>query len=255
MTILPLTYLGGVEWFAHLAGGDCIVDVGENWVKQTARNRAEILTAGGVAALTVPVHGGNAHGGNSGAQIRIRDVRIDNSKRWQHTHWVSMVSAYRNSPFFDHYEERFAPVYGAAKRFDFLVDLNLELLDIVTAALRLGGGTEGSGRSFRLSEGYVAASPGDLDLRGKKSLRRPGANPNPNPPPNPSPGSGPTASGPPPQNFYFREYIQVFADRMPFIPGLSIVDLLFCEGPSARELLRSGKSRQAREPLRPTGRQ
>ncbi len=54
MTILPLTYLGGVEWFARLAQDDCVIDVGENWVKQTARNRAEIMTANGVAALTVP---------------------------------------------------------------------------------------------------------------------------------------------------------------------------------------------------------
>jgi hypothetical protein len=205
-------------------GGDCVIDLGENWVKQTARNRAEILTAGGVAALTVPVHGGNAHGGNSGAKIRIEDVRIDNSKRWQHIHWVSMVSAYRNSPFFDHYEERFAPVYAAAKRFDFLIDLNLELLDIVLAALGFGGGSEGLGSPFRLSGEYVAASPGDLDLRGKKSLRRPGT---------------------PEHGFHLREYTQVFADRMHFTPGLSIVDLLFCEGPSARKLLQTPKLLQA----------
>ncbi len=213
MTILPLTYLGGVEWFTHfaaacdpcVAGCDCVIDMGENWVKQTSRNRAEVLTVNGPAMLTVPVH-------SYGEKIRTRDVRVDNSKRWQHVHWLSMVSAYRNSPFFDHYEHRFAPVYE--KRFDFLVDLNLELLGIITSTLwpELPTG------AVRISEHYVAASPGDVDLRGKKALRRP--------------ESADIAAT------YFRPYTQVFSDRMPFIPGLSIADMLFCEGPSTRELLR-----------------
>ena len=228
MTVLPVTYLGSVDWFARLAGGDCVVDVGENWVKQTARNRAEIMTAGGGAALTVPVHGGNAHGGNSGAKIPVKDVRIDNTKRWQHTHWQSIVSAYRNSPFFDHYEERFAPFYE--KKFDFLVDLNLELLDTLTSVLKLPGGV------VRISRDWVAAEPCDLDLRGKKALRRvvdstcaATCNPAHNPAHNPTCGQI--------ENRAAAEYTQVFSDRMPFTPGLSIVDLLFCEGPSARELL------------------
>jgi hypothetical protein len=210
MTILPLTYLGGVEWFARLAassassvaaGADagvpcrCVIDVGENWVKQTSRNRAEILTANGVAALTVPVHG-------YGQKIRTKDVRIDNSKRWQHTHWTSIVSAYRGSPYFDHYEERFAPVYE--RRFEFLTDLNLELLGIVTNALGMDAA------SIRISEDYIVAAAEDVDLRGKKALRRDGA-----------------------QGVSFRGYTQVFYDRVPFVPGLSIVDLLFCEGTSS----------------------
>ncbi len=198
MTILPVTYLGGVEWFSRLLGGGCVVDVGENWVKQTARNRAEILTANGVAALTVPVHGG-------GAKIATRDVRIDNSRRWQHVHWMSIVSAYRAAPFFDHYEERFAGVYG--RRFEFLVDLDLELTGVLAPLFGVDSG------ALEVSRDYVVAAPGDVDLRGKKALRR-----------------GDVAAG-------FQEYIQVFYDRGPFVPGLSAIDLLFCEGPAAREYL------------------
>jgi hypothetical protein len=215
MTILPITYLGGVEWFSRLVsgGGDSpvMIDTGENWVKQTSRNRAEILTANGVASLTVPVHG-------YGAKIPAREVRIDNSKRWQHVHWTSIVSAYAASPFFDHYGERFAPIYE--RRFDWLVDLDLELLDVLTGALKLKG-------AFEISENYIVARPGDLDLRGKKALRRhgPGISVS---------GASMIPSGGQP---LFKEYIQVFSDRIPFIPGLSIIDLLFCEGPSAREFL------------------
>ncbi len=205
MTILPLTYLGSTEWFAHLLAGDCVIDIGENWVKQTARNRCEILTSVGPAALTVPVHG-------YGAKTAVKDLRIDNSKRWQHQHWMSIVSAYRNSPFFDHYEGLFAPFYE--KRFDYLTDMNLGLLDILTGVLEAEG-------IVNISENYVAATPGDLDLRGKKALRR-------------DHSSLIT-------DHLSLNYTQVFSDRTDFVSGLSIVDLLFCE--SGRFALRMLTSR------------
>ncbi len=208
MTILPVTYLGGVEWWARLAGGGCVIDTGENWVKQTARNRAEILTAGGVAALTVPVHG-------YGAKIATRDVRIDNSRRWQHVHWMSIVSAYRAAPFFEHYQERFAGIYG--RRFEFLVDLDFELLEILAPLFGVDFGV------VEVSRDYVVAEAGDVDLRGKKALRR-----------------GGSVAEADPDRPVPKEYIQVFYDRGPFVPGLSVIDLLFCEGPSAREYLVSG---------------
>ncbi len=218
MTILPVTYLGGVEWFRRLARGGCVVDVGENWVKQTARNRAEIVTANGVAALTVPVHGG-------GAKIATRDVRIDNSRRWQHVHWMSIVSAYRSAPFFEHYQERFAGVYG--RRFEFLVDLDWELTGVLAPLL----GVDFSAL-IEPSRDYVVAAPGDIDLRGKKALRRETYIPD-------AAGAAGAAGAVGAASVHpgFKEYIQVFHDRGPFVPGLSAIDLLFCEGPAAREYL------------------
>ena len=43
MTILPLAYLGSVEYFARLLRGDCVVDLGEHFVKRSVRNRTRIL--------------------------------------------------------------------------------------------------------------------------------------------------------------------------------------------------------------------
>lgn len=202
MTILPITYLGSTGWFSLLSGNS-IIDIGESWVKQTARNRCEILTSGGVAALTVPVHSGRNAGGEPSyaEKVATKDVRIDHSKRWAHVHWQSLVSAYRSAPFFEHYEDRFEPVFRA-RRHEFLVDLDLELLEIALTILRLP--------MPLISTEYVVASDGDLDLRGKKSLRRT--------------ESCESANAP-------REYIQVFSDRHPFQPGLSIIDLIFNEGP------------------------
>ncbi len=189
MTVLPITYLGSADYFSHLVDEKCVIDIGENWVKQTARNRLDILTANGPAALTVPVHG-------YGQKIATKDVKIDNSKNWQHRHWASIVSAYGNSPYFEHYQEKFAPVYE--EQWDFLCDLNLELLQIILAIFKIP--------DPKISEIYIETSPGDLDLRGKKALRNASAN---------------------------LSYVQVFSDRFSFVAGLSIIDTLFCEGPRA----------------------
>jgi hypothetical protein len=199
MTILPLTYLGSTAYYARLLAGECVVDIHENWVKQTARNRCDIVTASGVSTLTVPVHA-------YGAKIAVKDVRIDNSKRWQHIHWGSLVAAYRNSPFFDHYSERLAPFYE--RRFDWLVDFNVELTRTTLTTL----GVEQS--TLKLSEKYIETSTEETDLRPKKALRP----------------EYETAMIPP--------YTQVFVDRMEFVPYVSIIDLVLCEsGPQAVNLL------------------
>ena len=128
-------------------------------------------------------------------------MEIDYSKRWQHQHRVAMESAYRSSPYYDYYGERFAELYN--KEWKYLVDLNLATLEEVCAILK---------RPMpRLSESYIVASENDIDLRNKKS----GA------------------------TFEATPYIQVFSDRFEFEPRLSIYDLIMCEGPSANEILAS----------------
>lgn len=209
MTILPLTYLGNIEYFAALcSGGNAVIDLGENYVKQTYRNRCEIMTAGGVATLTVNVSkGGSIH------KKAVRDMRIDHSKRWLHQHWVSLVSAYGNSPYFDHYRDRFEPFYAAEP--GSLAVFNRGLLETMLDCL-------GMRPDFRYSDEYVKAGPGDTDLRPHfsperrdpptgRAIKNPGAEPEP--------------------------YYQVFSDKHPFAPNLSAIDLLFCEGPGAARII------------------
>jgi len=62
------------------------------------------------------------------------------------------------------------------------------------------------------SQAYVAAAAGDTDLRPKRR------------------NEGPA--------FIAEPYVQVFSDRMPFQPNLSVADLLFAEGPEAVSVLR-----------------
>jgi hypothetical protein len=191
MTILPLSYLPSVEYVARLLREQCVIDVGENYVKRSKRNRAYILSANKVMPLTVNVVGGNR------PRLPMRDVEIDYSKRWQHQHWVSIVSAYKSSPYFDHYAPYLEPFYRREWRY--LVDYNRELLELLLRLL-------GSPIALPLSEQYVEAREGDLDLRPK---HREGS------------------------TFVAEPYFQNFSERMPFQPNLSVLDLLLCEGPSA----------------------
>ena len=198
MTILPITYLGNTAWWSHLLSDECVIDIGENWIKQSARNRCEIVTPNGVATLSVNVCG-------CGERVATRDVRIDYSKRWQHQHYQALMSAYKNSPYYDYYAEAFEPFYS--KQWEWLAEYNLE---IVRTLLRLMG----EKTELNISEKYVDATPEDLDLRGKKEFL--------------------TAS----YAESLPTYTQVFEDRMDFVAGASIIDLFFCEGSYAASLLR-----------------
>lgn len=191
MVILPSAYLPSVEYVARLLREECVIDLGENYVKRSQRNRGQILSANGVMSLTVNVENANR------PRQPMRDVKIDYSKRWQHQHWVSILSAYKSSPYFDYFADQIEPFYR--REWQFLVDYNREYLQVLLRLL-------GAKCEVRYSEQYVNVAEGDLDLRPKNK-------------------NGST--------FVAEPYFQVFSDRMPFQENLSILDLVMCEGPSA----------------------
>ena len=193
-TVLPLAYLPSVEYFTHLVRGGCVVDLGEHFVKRSERNRTRILAADGVMELTVHVRNANR------PRQPMRDMRLDYSKRWQHQHWGALVASYKSSPYFDFYAERLEPFYR--RQWEFLADYNLSLLDTVCSLAKVP--------MPALSENYVDAAAGDLDLRPKHR-------------------EGPA--------FVAEPYFQVFSERMPFAPNLSFADLLFAEGPASVSVL------------------
>lgn len=149
MTILPAAYLPSVEYFALLARGGCVVDLGEHFIKRSERNRTRILAVDGVMELTAHVRNANR------PRTPVRDIRLDYSKRWQHQHWGALVSSYRGSPYFDFYAAEFEPFFR--RETEFLADLDLRLTALLC---RLAGIPEPA-----VSERYVEASPDDLDLR------------------------------------------------------------------------------------------
>ena len=197
--ILPLQYFGSTEyWTAIVQGGsDVVIDLGENYVKRSERNRTTILASEGTLQLSVQL----AHANRP--RQPMRSMQVDYSKRWQHQHHIAIESAYRSSPYYDHYSHLIEGLFS--QPWERLVDLNLATLKAVCKALKIAMPT--------LSEEYVRAEEGDIDMRDKKR------------------GS----------TFVAEPYIQVFCDRLPFAPNLSILDLLMCEGPEAINVLRRSK--------------
>lgn len=191
MVILPSAYMPSVEYVARLLREESVIDLGENFIKRSERNRASILSANGVMQLTVHVENANR------PRQPMRDVKIDYSQRWQHQHWVSILSAYKSSPYFDYFAHEIEPFYKREWRY--LVDYNMEYLEVLLRLL-------GASKSLNISEQYIVATESDLDLRPKQKKD---------------------------STFVAEPYFQVFSERMPFQPNLSILDLLMCEGRSA----------------------
>ena len=156
MIILPLAYLGSLEWWQRALEPDAIIDVGEHFVKQSCRSRCEIATAAGRMSLTA-----NVVKGSSIHKQAVRDIRLDYSKRWQHQHSVAIRSAYKSSPYYDYYADLLVPFFEQPH--EFLYDFSRGLTDVV----RKIGGVE---QELRFSERYIVAGPEDVDLRGHNFL-------------------------------------------------------------------------------------
>ena len=124
VNILPTTYIGPIEWYRRFLINPSAVqiEVMESFPKQTYRNRCTIATPDGPLTLTVPVK-------HVDSKQFTRDVEISYQKRWQHQHWIALVSAYKRTPYFDYYADFFRPFYEQETRF--LVDLNEGLHEVI----------------------------------------------------------------------------------------------------------------------------
>ena len=122
--VLPTTYLGSVEWYRQLLANPSAVqiEVMESFPKQTYRNRCTITTPDGPLTLSVPVK-------RADSKQLTRDVEISYQQRWQHQHWIALVSAYKRTPYFDYYADFFRPFYEQETKF--LVDLNEGLHEVI----------------------------------------------------------------------------------------------------------------------------
>jgi hypothetical protein len=122
--ILPTTYLGSAEWYRRFLTNpsDVQIEVMESFPKQTYRNRCTITTPDGLLTLSVPVK-------RSDSKQFTRDVEISYQQKWQHQHWIALVSAYKRTPYFDYYADFFRPFYEQETKF--LVDLNEGLHEVI----------------------------------------------------------------------------------------------------------------------------
>jgi hypothetical protein len=202
--LLSTAYLPPVQYVSKfVTGNEIFIEKHENYQKQSFRNRCYIYGANGRQCLVIPVK--KQHG----KKMPIAEVEIDYTMNWQKIHVKSIESAYRLSAFYEYYADDLKAYYEQNTRL--LIDWNADLLGFILQALNLHAQPLFTGN-------YTDCPENCLDFRNilhpKNRLMRPDT------------------------GFIPVTYQQAFQERYGFIPNLSVIDLLFNEGPLAIEILK-----------------
>ncbi|MEB2781849.1 WbqC family protein [Algoriphagus sp. C2-6-M1] len=202
---VDLHYFPNLEFFAAIADADELVFFPEEtYQRQSFFNRTQIRLANKVGTLSVPIQGRRP-------RISLKDIKIDTTQNWVNIHLRGIQSAYGKAAFYEYYFPYFEKVYQ--KNLESLWELNWQMLTICLKLLGLSV-------KMRIQDNSLEQSWTD-DIRGQLMPSEP---------------------------FWEREYYQpelyyqLFG--LDFDPNLSILDLLFCEGPASTSIvLKSVKKR------------
>jgi hypothetical protein len=196
--LVSSAYLPPVEYFSLLSqANEIFIEREENYLKQTYRNRCYILSAHGAQALSIPVYLGSLH------KTLFKDIRIDFSKRWQQVHLRAIISSYRSAPYFEFYFESIEKIIS--KNHVFLLDLNMELTTSVLKSLKID-------KPMIFTSHFEPVNDKEYDMRYRMTPKRKA-------------------------QYSAREYLQVFNTGGGFVSGLSVIDLIFNQGPHSINFL------------------
>jgi WbqC-like protein family len=207
--LLSSAYLPPIQYLTKIISySELFIEHSESYLKQSYRNRAILLSANGTLQLTLPIVNGPR------AKGPIKEQQLSYDYPWQQMHWRGIVSAYNNSPYFEYYADDLIP-YFQNKRWKYLVDFNSEILDTLIGLLKITSAIKYTDNYFPIGElpANIADFRYSIHPKNQKKSHDDCFNPQP--------------------------YIQVFQEKWGFIPNLSIVDLLFNEGPESLMNLRS----------------
>lgn len=211
VVLSELHYLPSIPYFQQLLTADALLlDAHEHYHKQTYRNRCLIRTVQGPQPLTVPV----VDGARS-EKVRTSEIEIDYRQNWMHRHFRTLQTAYNSSPYFSYYADYLQDIYASKPAL--LWDLNLEMLRLLLRCLRWP-------LPIELTTEYLSPTA---------SLIRSLAHPLIDNRDFLTPKSAAGEAGP--DSTSQRPYLQVFGPA--FVPGLSVLDLLFMHGPAAGQFL------------------
>ncbi|HLT08705.1 MAG TPA: WbqC family protein [Cyclobacteriaceae bacterium] len=196
--VADLFYLPPIEFFVAVQDAEeIIIEAQDNYQKQSFRNRCTIQLANQVKSLSIPVSGGNK-------KIKYKDVKMDDSQNWRNIHLRSVQSAYGKAPFFEYFYPGLEKVFQ--KNHVYLYDFNYELLTLCLHNLRYTA-------KLRETSSY-GQQVEEIDLRGLLNAKVPFED----------------------RNIYKPyPYVQIFG--LNFAPNLSVIDLLFCEGPNSNKVI------------------
>lgn len=194
------TYFPSIVQMAALAQAEAVVfEVCGNYQKQTYRNRCYIAHTNGKLLLNVPVK----HSKDKTRQ-KMSEVVAENAFPWQKEHWRSIQNAYRTSPFFEFYEDDLAPLFQTPVTT--ILDFNLAIYDVLAEMVGL--------QVPASKTTTYEVSPNVTDLRNLAIAKSKIV-------------------------YHLDTYTQVLGAHHEWLPNLSILDLLFNEGPNALLYLES----------------
>ncbi len=185
--LLSTAYLPSINYFSALLKNETVfIEKHEHYIKQTYRNRCEILSSNGLLSLSIPLQ-------KRADKEIISEKRISYAENWQINHWRAITSAYKNSAYFEYFEDEFKPFYF--EKHEFLMEFNTKLTELILHILR-------QKKELHFTKEYEKEFLG-IDLREVLNQKQETIN---------------------------QKYYQVFGDKLGFTPNLSVIDLLFNKG-------------------------
>jgi hypothetical protein len=204
-SLLSTAYWPNLHYFYYVLNSEVIfIEQFENYQKQSFRNRTQILSANGPLDLSIPVKKKSrvAMPGHA-TKERTKDVEISYAENWQLNHWRAITSAYKNSPYFEHFEDEIQVFYS--KKFENLLDYNRKQLDTVLKILRVK-------KEIQLTTQFEKEPKDKIDCREnihpKLEFKEDNAV----------------------RGRIQKPYYQTFEEKFDFVPNLSILDLIFNTG-------------------------
>ena len=199
--IIELHHLPCIQYFVYLKTfKKIIIDPKDHYIKQTYRNRCHINGANKVQSLIIPIKK------NSTASRLTTNVEIDYGQKWLGKHLRAIQSAYGKSPFFEYYADELFDIYNQKPRS--LLELNKAMLTKCLEILSFDIDLEFAIPKEGKPENVYYDAKNEINPKNiidRNSVYQP------------------------------KEYFQVFGKN--FVSNLSVIDLIFCEGPQASDII------------------
>ena len=204
--LLVTSYWPNLHYFFYVLNASIInIEQFDNYSKQSYRNRTQILSANGVLNLSIPIK-------KNKSEKVINSIEISYKEDWQKNHWRAITSAYKNSPYFDFFEEDLKVFYS--NKYNLLIDYNLDQLKFIIKVLK-------QKKNIQLTKQYESNPESVIDLR---TIIHPKQS---------------YLSDKLVANKLDQSYYQTFENKISFTPNLSILDLLFNKGLHTIDYLKS----------------